>query len=531
MSIPKEPRQIMINLMYLVLTALLALNVSNEILNAFKTLSSSIDKSNVSIDAKTNELYAQIKQSETEKGQAEKVRPFREKADVIVKKSQELVDYLNTWKTRVVMEAGGFGKAGSVQEPEDTLFPMNMGNIDATTSLLVEKKGGDTVKAKILALRKFLLEMIPSDSGSISKLMPLNVTIPPKTDNNPTRDWSMAYFEHMPSVAALAMFSKFQNDIRSSEGMVIKRLSELAHSKDLKFDTIAAVAVPKTTYALVGDKIEATILLAAYNTSNQPTVNISQGGGEKKPAKAGVIEWSTTASGTGMQTVKGTITLQGTPQGDITRPWSFDYMVGQTGASMGLDKMNVMYIGVDNPVTVTAAGYAIGDVFLSVPAGVTQKGENGHFIINCTSPSPNMTIDIMAHPKAKDGAAAKVGTSVVRVKYIPNPTTYLMNKKDGILSAAEFRAAIAPVAKLENFEFDAKFKITEFQLSMLPRGGEYQGPFRASNAIGTRFSDSKDMEKLQSRAKPGDRIFLEGIKGVGPDGKVRSLNSLIFSLN
>ena len=522
----------MINLMYLVLTALLALNVSNEILNAFKTLSSSIDKSNKSIDAKTSELYAQIKASEQEKGQAEKVRPYREKADVIVKRSQDLIDYLNAWKKRIAEHSGGFGKLDHVQEPEDTAFPANMGDINVTTELLFEKRGGDTIKSKIMELRKFLLEQIPTDSAQISPLMPLTIQLPPKTENNPNRDWSQAYFEHMPSVAAMAMFSKFQNDVRSAEGLVIKRLAELSHSRDLKFDTTAAVAVPSTTYALVGDKIQASILMASFNTTNQPEVSISQGGGNKKPAKNGVIEWETVASGTGMQTVKGTVTLRGTAQGDITRPWSFEYMVGQTGASIGLDKMNVMYIGVPNPITVSAAGYAIGDVYLNVPAGVTQSGSDGHFVINCTNPSPNMTIDIMAKPKTKDGAAVKVGSSPYRVKYIPNPTVYLLNKKDGNLSAAAFRQAIAPIAVLENFEYEAKFRIVEFQFSMyLKSTGEVTNTYTVKSTTACRFGDNPDVAKLQARAKSGDRLFIEGIKGVGPDGKVRPLGSLLFTLN
>ena len=363
--------------------------------------------------------------------------------------------------------------------------------------------------------------------------MPLSITLPPKTENNPKQDWSQAYFEHMPSVAAMAMFSKFQNDVRSAEGLVIKKLAELSHAKDLKYDTVAAIAIPKTTYALVGDKIEATILLAAFNTSNQPTVNISQGGGNKKPAKNGVIEWETVASGTGLQTVKGTVTLEGTAQGTLTKPWSFDYVVGQTGASMGLDKMNIMYVGVPNPVTVTAAGYAIGAVYLNLPAGVTQTGSDGHFVINCTNPNPNMTIDIMAQPKTTGGTPVKVGTASFRVKNIPNPTLYLLDKKEGTLSAAMFRNAIAPIAKLENFEYEAKFKIVEFQFSMYRKStGEVTNNITIKNQAGCRFSDNAEISKMMNVARPGDRIYIESVKGVGPDGKVRSsLGSLIFTLN
>ena len=516
----------MINLMYLVLTALLALNVSNEILNAFKTLSSSIDKSNKSIDAKTTEVYNQIIESEKEKGQAEKVKPYREKADVVVKKADEMVAYLNNWKKRVVMEAGGYGK-------EDSTYPDKMDNIDATTSLLVENKGGDTLRARILQIRKFLLEMIPDDSAAMSKLMPLNVDMPKPNDHNPKGDWNIANFEHMPAIASLALFSKFQNDVRSSENMVIKRLSELAHTRDLKFDTMAAVAVPKSTYALQGDKIEATILLAAFNKTNKPTVTISQGGGTKKDAVNGVIPWETIAAGTGLQTVKGRVELETAEQGKISKEWSFDYMVGTTGASLQLDKMNVFYIGVDNPVTVSAAGYALEDVFLNLPAGATQTGEKGHFVINCTQPNPNFMVDIMAKSKSKDGAPSKVSSILIRVKFIPDPVAYLLDKNQGGMPAATFRSAIAPLAKLEKFEFEAKFKITECQFSMLPKGGDYVPPrlISAKSAVGLRFDDNSEVRKFMDRAKGGDRIFIEGIKGVGPDKKVRTLNPIILTLN
>lgn len=529
MSIPKEPRQIMINLMYLVLTALLALNVSNEILNAFKTLSASIDKSNKSVDAKTAEVYAAIKESENEKGQYEKVHKYKLQADEVVKKSDEMVKFFDTWKKRIVMEAGGYG------HDADSTFPDKMDNIDATTSLLVEKKGGDTIQKKILEMRAYLLSQLPAgDTSAFSKTMPLTIEKPKPNEHNPKGDWNIANFEHMPAIASLALFSKFQNDVRSAENMVIKRLSELAHTRDLKFDTMAAVAVPKTTYALQGDKIEATILLAAFNRTNKPTAVITQGGGSKKDAVNGVIPWETVAAGTGLQTVKGKVMLETAEQGTITRDWSFDYMVGTTGASLQLDKMNVFYIGVDNPVTVSAAGYAVEDVYLQLPPGATQSGSNGHFIINCTTPSAAFPVDIMAKSKNKDGAPIKVSTSMIRVKQIPNPIAKLMNKTGGTLQASVFRTAIAPLAVMENFEFDAKFIITEFKFSMFVKGGDLVPDMVVKmppGGKGARFSDNERVAQLMPRAKAGDRIYLEGIKAIGPDKKVRDLGALIFTLN
>jgi len=518
MSIPKEPRQIMINLMYLVLTALLALNVSNEILNAFKTLSSSIDKSNLSIEQKTDEVYAAIKENEKQPGQAEKVRPFRERADEVVKRSDELVAYLKNWKRRIVMEAGGYSE-------HDSTVPDKMDNIDATTLLLVEKKGADSLKNKILELRQFLLEQVKSDSGAMSKTMPLNVTAAVKNDHNPTADWGIENFEHMPAIAALALFSKFQNDVRASQSLVINRLFEQAHLKDIKFDTIAAVAVPKNSYVLDGDKVEASILMAAFNKSNKPVV--SGGGGSIKPAVNGVVAWETVAKGTGLQTVQGKITLN-TENGPIERPWKFEYMVGTTGASMQLDKMNVFYIGVDNPVTVAAAGYSVEDVSLDIPgATIRDSSVKGHYAIRVDKPGKIM---VSIRAKSKEGGVKQVGAMEVRVKRIPDPIVKVGGIAGGGMQAATFRLQIAPAAVLENFDFDTKFKITAFEMSVLPKGREVLGPFKVTSATGCRFTDKDEIKKVMPMLRAGDKVFIEGIKAVGPDGKVRDLSSMVFSL-
>jgi len=519
MSIPKEPRQIMINLMYLVLTALLALNVSNEILNAFKVLAKGISDSNVSIDKKTTEVYDQIKENEKQTGQAEKVRPYREKADAIVKASNDFMKYIDSWKEKIITEAGGKNAEGEIEKPD---------NIDATTSLLVEKKGGDELRKKIGELRKQMLEAVrPDDSASISPLMPLKVVPASKTEHNPTGDWNIGYFEHMPAIAAIAMFSKFQNDVRSSEALVISKLYEEAHLKEVKFDTIAAIAVPRTSYALVGQKIQASILLAAFNKSNKPEVTIQQGGGQKKDAESGVVPWETVATGTGLQTVKGTIKLAtADPANPIIRNWTFDYTVGSTGASMQLDKMNVFYIGVKNPVTVAAAGYSVEDVSLGIP-DATIEGEKGHYEISVTKPG---TVDVSINAKTAEGLK-KVGGMVVRVKRIPNPIAKLNGQVGGAMNAAVFRAQIAPAAVMENFEFDIKFQIISFSFSLIPKGGDIIGPFKVENRAGCRFTGNANIEAAMKRAKAGDKVLIDEIKALGPDNVPRPLGTLFFSLN
>ena len=522
MSIPKEPRQIMINLMYLVLTALLALNVSNEILNAFKVLAKGISDSNLAIDQKTAENYQLIKENEKAAGQAEKVKPYRERADLVVQKSNDLWKYFEDWKTRIIIQAGGWNVEG-----KDSSIKME-GDIDATTTLLVEKKGGDTVRQKIVELRKLMLEAVRGDSNGIKPFMPLKVEPVKPSDHNPTADWNIGYFEHMPTVAAIAMFSKFQNDVRSSEALVIKSLFEQAHLKDIKFDTIAAVAVPKTSYALEGEKVEASILMAAFNKSNKPTVSGGGGGGSFKPAVNGVVQWETIAKGTGLQTVQGKITLQ-TEQGPIDRNWKFEYMVGTTGASLQLDKMNVFYIGVPNPVTVAAAGYSVEDVSLDVPGAKVENGpKKGQYVITVDKVGK---VQVKINAKTKEGPIKGVGGMEVRVKRIPDPVASVGGVSSGVMPASTFRLQIAPAALLLNFDFDAKFKIISFQYSTAQKGKDIQGPYTDEMRSGCRFEDKKEIKTLQSMARPGDKVFIESIKAVGPDGQTRTLNPIILSLN
>ncbi|MGN6568139.1 MAG: gliding motility protein GldM [Flavipsychrobacter sp.] len=516
MSIPKEPRQIMINLMYLVLTALLALNVSNEILHAFKVINESIAKSNKSIEDKNAVLYDQISTNEKAPGQYDKVHPFKLKADAAKAAADSMIAYLKQWNDRIIEESGGKDDKGEIKRED---------NIDATTLLLVERKGGDTLKAKIQAVRNRLLSFLsPEDAKLIAPQMPLKVEEPQKSDNNPTADWKVMYFHNMPTMAAVTLFSKFENDVRNSEALIVNKIFDEAHQTEIKFDNLKAVAVPTTTYALEGQKIEGSILMAAYNKNLNPTVSASEGHVTK--VEDGVAYWETQAHGIGLKTVRGTVSLV-TPGGTKSEPFEFTYMVGSTGASMQLDKMNVFYIGVPNPVTVSAAGYSLEDVYLNIPgANITAGTEKGKYNIMVSTPG-EITAGIMAKDKSAGGGAKQVGAMKIRVKFIPDPEAQIGGKNSGCLPSNVFKVQSGVIANLKNFEFDARFVVTSFSFSMLPKHAELIGPLTVNGAV---FSNNAEVVKAMSRAKPGDKIFIEDIKAKGPDGRTRPLNSITLSI-
>jgi len=516
MSLPKEPRQLMINLMYLVLTAMLALNVSSEILHAFKTINRSIISSNASIEDKNSKIYENFQAQEDDPVTRDRIRAYNEKAKQVKAAADDMVRYLENWKDRIIAQAGGY------DDPEKKEIKRE-DDIDATTFLLVEKKGGDSVKQRIVDIRETFVNTIrEEDRQAIASQLPINIINPEKSDNNPQADWKVGNFQSMPVMAAVTLFSKFQNDVRNSEALVLNQLAKEAGDIVYKFDAFEAIAVPTTSYALAGQKVEAKILLAAYNKSVNPTVSASSGRVSK--VENGVAYWETTASGVGLQTVRGNVSIDMGGRKE-TKDYTFQFMVGSTGASIQLDKMNVFYIGVPNPITVSAAGYSIEDISVNIPDATITKTANGKYEVMVTKPG---TVQASILAKTESGPK-NVGGMEVRVKTIPDPIAKVAGKTGGTVNAAVFRAQSGIPAVLENFDFAARFQVVSFEASWLPKRGEYQGPFNVNGAL---FSGNNQVMTYQStQAKAGDRVFIENIKARGPDGRTRTLNNIVLTLN
>lgn len=522
MSIPKEPRQIMINLMYLVLTALLALNVSNEILAAFRTINKSIKSSNESIDDKNDAKYSFFEKNMEIPSEREKTKPYYDLAMQLRKESKELVDYLDHWKYRLIMQAGGWR--------DSVNFPGEIGNesdLHASTDLLVEKeKGGDEIKKRLEAYRASLLKSIGETEGSqLAKQLPLKIDTMKKSDANPKGEWAAGNFYNMPVIATVTLMSKFQNDIKNSEAMIIDRLYDKIHADEVKFDGFKAIAVPKNSYLLAGQKVEAEISLAAYKTSFKPIVTSNVG--RVTDTKEGIAYWENTVTGTGLQTVKGTVAID--MGGKLEKKeFEFTYMVGTTGASMQLDKMNVFYIGVPNPVTVSAAGYSMEDIELTIPgsdAVITKGDALGKYNVSLKKQGKIMAI---ISARTKEAGVKEVGRQEIRVKMIPDPIAEVAGLS-GSVGIPSNRMKVIPGinAALKNFDFDVRFNVVSFDFTYLQKRQDPVGPISVNGAL---FSGSKQVTDVIAKCKPGDKIFLENIKARGPDGVTRTLNTIIITI-
>src|SRR6185437_9482036 len=270
MSLPKEPRQKMINMMYLVLTALLALNVSVEVLNAFKTVNHSIEKSNLTISEKNKTTYdaftAELADEKT-KAQAALWAPPAMKAKAI---SADLCAYIDSLKRRVINESSPSVKDGK-EEFSD-------GNLDAATRIFDTQGQGKILRDKLIKYRLDLLSLLdPAQyQGKVSDLvlkdlasqqaifrvrLPIDTHAPPSEAGNAStgdsaKDWTLRYFHMTPTIAALTILSKFQSDIKNSESQVVDYLHKKVGEVKIVFNKFEPLVGTNATYLMPGDKLE-----------------------------------------------------------------------------------------------------------------------------------------------------------------------------------------------------------------------------------------------------------------------------------
>lgn len=510
MSIPKEPRQQMINIMYLVLTALLALNVSAEILNAFRILKRGIENSNMSINEKiTNTMDAfDAKVKKENRGQN-----WLESAKQARNMSAEFQKYIDGLDQKL-LEAVGIDEAtGDLK---------NASEQDIPTRLFVDEGLGKELYEKIAEYRNKYASFLPQeDRQSLLAGMPLKTdSIPPTSDK---KTWEEYTFYQMPAQAVRTLLTKFKNDGISTEAAVVDKLFEKVGEKTILYNRFKAAVIPSSTYLLVGEKYSAEIYLAASSSMARPTI---VAGGRSLPLDAdGMAKYEATASTPGEFTLTGSVSTTTSTGERKSYPFSTKYTVATRAEHVPVvsaDKMNVFYIGVDNPITCTISGIRSDAISTSISGGGGSAKPNGagKFDVRVTSPG-KATVNLSA--KDKDGKAVS-GAKEFRVKYIPDPIPTLGGKNGGVMGTGEFKAQLGMIAELKDFDFDAKFRVDGFEMTLSQKGQDLQV---CSNS-GAKFSGS--CSALQQQAKVNSVYYFDNIKATGPDGRTRNLGTIAFKI-
>jgi gliding motility-associated protein GldM len=505
MSIPKEPRQLMINLMYLVLTALLALNVSAEVMNAFFSLDKGLKNSRSIVEKNNENIMAGIdKQADAYKN--ENNEKYRNQAKQAIQVSNEFVAYIEDIRKTLFEKAKGPSKV-------DPDIPKDIRNKDITTKMFVIDGLGAEIENKINETRAKMLGFADNDKG-VEASLPLAVEALPA--NTEMKSWSEFKFKQMPIAAVFPILGKIQSDAKNSATAVLNYCNVKVGGQEFRPDAFEPVISANKSYVIQGEKYEADIFLSAYSKSAD-NITITAGG-SGLAVKEGKAHYETTPTGVGERSYNVSINVKNPLTGEVKNySKEFKYEVGQRSVAVSLDKMNVFYIGVDNPVSVSAAGVSSNDVKVT-GSGVTVNGAGGgKFIIRATTPG-EATLTVSG------GGASS--TFKYRVKRIPDPTPLLGAKhRSKAMANGEFKAQGGIGAVLENFDFEAKCDVVGFEVSYLPKR---QDPITKTNA-GARWSG--EVGDMINKAKPGDAYFFDEIKARCPgDAAARNLGGLAFKI-
>lgn len=540
MSIPKEPRQLMINLMYLVLTALLALNVSAEIFNAFKLVDKGLTKSNAVLDAANDpipDLVAKLAKKKPElQTYADRANPVRDISKDFVEYIEGVKDYMVDWSG----DKNGVRDDGDYKIIKGVKKLKGKKNKDVTTKFLVNGKythlvngkkekvddpEGPNIKQKIIETRKKLLVYI--DEEDLAGFMQ-NVTLEIDDESwKKTKDkksWTDYNFRQMPVGALLPMFTKFQNDAKATESAILNYLLGKVGGEDIVLDKFQVVSSPKKTYIIKGEKFETEVFLSASASQASNTgVSISVNG-SGLPVNDGVAKFTQTAGAVGIKKYSASVTVTNPVTNEKnTYKGDFEYEVGERSCNVAATKMNVFYIGVDNPVSVTAAGVSSNDLKVnSSGGGIKMKpAGKGKYIVTVTKPT---TKDNPSKITVSGGGLQSTSFPF-RVKRIPDPMARLSKKSGGSMGNGEFKAQGGVGAFLDNFDFEATCKIQGYTLTYVAKR---QDPVDSVNG-GPRYNEKS--RRLVNQAKPGDIFYFDGVKARCPgDIAGRTINSMVFKI-
>ncbi len=508
---PETPRQKMIGMMYLFLTAMLALNVSGDLLNAFVLVDDSIKQTIRTVEGKNKILYNKFDNANSLN--PNKVQEYYDRAVEVGKKGDELFNQIQGYKTVIVQTADG-----EEATPDNYLSKDNQ---DVASQVMLVEKGGERsqmLKKGINDYRDFLIGLIdPQDTFMISSLKTaLNTDNPPVKDNVAVA-WENQNFEHLPMAANIALLSKMQGDVRNCEADVVNYLFNKIDEGSFKFNTIEALVLPKSNYIIKGNEYSADIMLAAYDNTLAPDVKVD---GVSKPVENGRGKYSVMTNSVGKKAFTANISIMGPDGLPKYYQAKAEYEVAEPNVVISATKMNVFYEGVDNPVEISAAGVSGSALDIRVDNNTASYKKVGDKYV--FTPKPGFAGGVAKISVHADigGRKQRLGGMDFRIKRVPNPIASVGGLNEGTIKKSVLVAQSGVFAEMgDDFDFDLTFKVTGFTVSTIRNGFLVDATSKSASFT------SEQNELIKGIAR-GAKVFIENIRAVGPGGDTRKLGSI-----
>ena len=503
---PETPRQKMISMMYLVLTAMLALNVSAEILNGYSLVDESM-RTNITIgEAKVSSLQGQfdgLLQTDSIKANL-----VKSKIDSVILMSDQMCDVVSSIQKRMILLIDG--------AEADTLSKDKMGDLNIPSQVGIQEKRGAELKAKMNEYSAFMASVV--DSAKARSILNTFAT-PDIKKGGETKSWESGVFLDMPAIASITVLDKIKNDVKNAEADALSALIGGMDANDFRVNKITAMAVAKSGYIMRGAKYSAEIMLAAIDSTKKPTIIIN---GEELKDPNQMYEF--TCNKVGTHKYSGELILQkpdGTP---VKYPFEQEYTVGEPTATVSADLMNVLYAGFKNPVSVSVPGVAGNNISINVSNCKSQaKTGTGWTIVPAKVGVP-CKISVSANI---DGKSQHIKTVDFRVKKLPDPLAKIeYTNAQGVKELYKGGKAIAKnllitarriVAELDDADLEVKYKVLGFSLNYF-------------DSMGNTLVEKTDGDKLTDRQMRVFRemtrqktVYVTNVVALGQDNLKRSL--------
>ena len=435
---------------------------------------------------------------------AEKATIWNGKAEQAKKLAEGLYTKLETYKENL--------KRASGYNPEKGLTGYKEDDLDAATRLFIVEKKGPELLQDLTNLKAQLLALDPDIKKEFETKLPIDLSVPPSTTGS-ENSWEYNYFHMTPTTAAVTILSKFENDIKNAENQIVTYCHNKVGAVEVVYDQFQAIAAANSTYLMPGQELIVTAGVGAFNSAAKPTVSID---GASIPLNAnGVAEKKFQVSGGGSKKVHVVISYKKPDGKEDQLVKDIEYTVGTPGGvAASADKMNVFYIGVENPITVgSPTGWDKTTVTLSGAASIAS-GSNGKYIVKGNSIG-KATLSVTADGKRTDFE--------FRVKRIPDPVFKVGPSAGGAIQAAVFKAQQFCRADLENFDFDARFNVVGATLYFTGAGFPIPQPVTIN-------SNSLAGIAQLAKCQPGSSVIFDQIQVIGPDGSKRTIQAPGFLL-
>ena len=501
----------MINLMYVVLMAMLAMNVSNEVLNGFSIVEESLNRTTSNAARENQAIYDDFEQQL--KANPQKVKEWYDKAQLVKQLSDSLYNFATELKQAIAREADGKkGDPANLQNKEDLEA--------ANQVMLAPGRGrGHELKQAIDSYRDGIMQMI-SDTAKRRNIANDLTTEVPAGAATPGKNWQEYMFEAMPAAAAVTLLSKLQSDVRNAEKEVLHTLVQNIDVKDIRVNALEAFVIPNSQTIVRGDKFSAHIVMAAVDTTQVPDIYI---GGQKVALTDNIYERICGATGDFtlagyMETVNG--------NGDkIRRDFEQKYTVVDPSATVSADLMNMLYAGYNNPISVSVPGVPLNKIQATMSGGTLTPVGPGKYIARPSAVGQDATITVTS---TNTGRPQQMGQFTFRVRKLPDPTPFIALKdeqgnpnrfKGGGLSKQSLMGIDGIGAAIDDGILDITFKVVSFETVFFDNMGN--SVLMASN--GAQFSDrQKDIFRKLARNR---RFYISRVTAIGPDGIQRTLQN------